>query len=77
MAMYESDVTKFVRNLLETQPELKDLQKKNRSTWWDKTLDRDQLQRNADSEAPKAPYAYFPLPSAGNDAPHETPDKTG
>ncbi|MCE2723245.1 MAG: DUF3460 family protein [Burkholderiales bacterium] len=62
--MYESDVTKFVRELLEKQPELKELQKKNRATWWDKKLDPDLLRSNAVSEAPKAPYAYFPLPQA-------------
>jgi hypothetical protein len=64
MAMYESDVTKFVRDLLDEQPALKELQRKNRGTWWDKQLDRDQIQRFEQSEAPKAPYAYFPLPQA-------------
>jgi hypothetical protein len=64
MAMYESDVTKFVRELLESKPELQELQRQNRATWWDKQLDRDQLKRDAASEAPKAPYAYFPLPQA-------------
>ncbi len=62
MAMYESDVTKFVRELFEQTPGLKDLQKQNRATWWDKKLDFDQINRNNASEAPKAPYAYFPLP---------------
>jgi hypothetical protein len=62
MAMYESDVTKLVRELLEKNPELKELQRKNRATWWDKKLDADELKRYAESEAPKAPYAYFPLP---------------
>lgn len=62
--MYESDVTRFVRELLEKQPELKEMQKQNRATWWDKILDPDQLRRYAVSEAPKAPYAYFPLPEA-------------
>jgi hypothetical protein len=64
MAMYESDLTKFLRDMLEQQPELKALQKANRATWWDKKLDPDQLRRNEASEAPKAPYAYFPLPKA-------------
>lgn len=67
MAMYESDVTKFVRDLLDKQPDLIDLQRQNRATWWDKTLDADQLRRNEASEAPKAPYAYFPLPSSEAD----------
>ena len=74
MAMYESDITKFVRDMLDKQPELKELQKQNRATWWDKSLDNDQLRRNAASEAPKAPYAYFPLPAEEKS---ETPAKTG
>jgi hypothetical protein len=64
MAQYESDITKFVRDMLDKSPELKELQKQNRATWWDKSLDVDQLKRNDASEAPKAPYAYFPLPQA-------------
>ncbi len=64
MAQYESDVTAFIRNLLEKKPELKELQRNNFTTWWDKKLDLDQVRRNAQSEAPKAPYAYFPLPKA-------------
>ncbi|MEI6738109.1 MAG: DUF3460 family protein [Pseudomonadota bacterium] len=64
MAMYESDITKFVRDTFEQQPALKELQKNNFGTWWDKALDFDQIKRNEASEAPKAPYAYFPLPEA-------------
>jgi Protein of unknown function (DUF3460) len=62
MAQYESDVTRFIRELLEKKPELKVLQQQNRATWWDKKLDAEQLKRNEQSEAPKQPYAYFPLP---------------
>ena len=64
MAMYESDITQFVREMLDKSPDLKTLQKNNRATWWDKTLDAEELKRNDVSEAPKAPYAYFPLPVA-------------
>ena len=39
MAMYESDITQFVRELLDKNPQLKELQKNNRATWWDKKLD--------------------------------------
>ncbi|MBL8521778.1 MAG: DUF3460 family protein [Betaproteobacteria bacterium] len=64
MSLYESDVTKLMRELLENNPELKELQRRNRATWWDKKLDLPELKRQAESEAPKAPYAYFPLPKA-------------
>ena len=62
MSQYESDVTKFIRDLLSEKPELLALQKRNRATWWDHPQDADQNARNAQSEAPKAPYAYFSLP---------------
>lgn len=67
MAMYESDVTKFLRDLMDKNPELKELQKKNRATWWDKKLDLAELKRQEASEAPKQPYAYFPLPKTESD----------
>ena len=62
MAEYESDITKFVRDMLEKDPALKELQKNNRATWWDKRLDLNELTAQEQSEAPKTPYAYFPLP---------------
>jgi Protein of unknown function (DUF3460) len=60
--MYESDITKFVRDLLEKSPELKELQMANRATWWDKKQDLQEIKRQEQSAAPKLPYAYFPLP---------------
>ncbi|HEX4858895.1 MAG TPA: DUF3460 family protein [Usitatibacteraceae bacterium] len=63
MSMYESEVTVLIRDLLEKNPELKELQRRNRATWWDRKLDLAELKRQAESEAPKAPYAYFPLPT--------------
>lgn len=62
MTMYESDITRFVRELMDKNPQLKELQKANRATWWDKKLDQPELKRQQESEAPKQPYAYFPLP---------------
>jgi hypothetical protein len=63
MAQYESDVTRFIRDLLDKNPQMRVEQKENRATWWDKKLDLDQIKRNEQSEAPKQPYAYFPLPT--------------
>lgn len=62
MAMYESDITQFMRELMDKNPQLKELQKKNRATWWDKTQDLQELKRQEESAAPKQAYAYFPLP---------------
>lgn len=63
MTRYESDITQFIRELMDKNPQLKELQKQNRATWWDKKLDMGEQQRNEQSEAPKQPYAYFPLPA--------------
>ncbi len=62
MTMYESDITRFIRELMDNNPQLKELQKANRATWWDRKLDQHELKRQQESEAPKQPYAYFPLP---------------
>lgn len=61
--MYESDITKFVRDLMNTDPQLQELQKNNRATWWDKRQNPDELKAHGQSAAPKQPYAYFPLPT--------------
>ena len=62
MAQYESDVTQFIRDLLDKNPAMRVEQKQNRATWWDKKLDLETIKQNEQSEAPKQPYAYFPLP---------------
>jgi hypothetical protein len=36
MAMYESDLTKFMRQFLEQNPDVVADQKKGRAIWWDK-----------------------------------------
>jgi hypothetical protein len=36
--MYESDLTKFMRDYLKAHPEEVESQKKGRAIWWDKTL---------------------------------------
>ncbi len=60
--MYESDITKFMREFMQSDPALVEEQKQNRATWWDKIQDSDAVAEHAQSEAPKQPYAYFPLP---------------
>jgi len=39
VAMYESDLTKFMREFLAAHPEEVESQKKGRAVWWDKTRD--------------------------------------
>jgi hypothetical protein len=64
MALYESDITQFIRELMAQNPQLVEQQKQNRATWWDRKQDLVELQGNLQSAAPKQPYAYFPLPEA-------------
>jgi hypothetical protein len=39
VTMYESDLTKFMREFLAAHPEEVDSQKRGRAVWWDKTID--------------------------------------
>ena len=39
MSVYESDLTKFMRQFLAEHPEEVESQRKGRAIWWDKTLD--------------------------------------
>ena len=57
--MYESDTTKFVRDLLKKKPELKEEQKKARAMWWDKILDLKELKRQRESEVERSSYVYY------------------
>jgi hypothetical protein len=40
VTMYESDLTKFMREFLAAHPEEVESQKKGRAIWWDKTVDK-------------------------------------
>ena len=56
---YESDTTKFIRELLVEKPELKEEQKKARAMWWDKTLDLKELKRQREAEVERTSYVYY------------------
>ena len=59
---YESDITRFIRDLREKNPQIVELQKKNRATWWDKPQDLQIQRERADANVPQPGYVYFPLP---------------
>lgn len=59
MNMYESDHTKFMRELLEKNPELAEKQKEARAIWWDKKLDKEENRRFKESKVPQKAYVYF------------------
>ncbi len=56
---YESDTTKFIRDLLDKKPELKEEQKKARAMWWDKILDLKELKRRRASTVERTSYVYY------------------
>jgi Protein of unknown function (DUF3460) len=55
--VYESDLTKFMRDFLERNPEEVESQRKGRAIWWDKT---------AASRSPAPSMAHAPR-SGGNE----------
>jgi len=58
MADYESDLTRFIRELKAKQPDLERKQREGRALWWDKELDPEQLKRWQESKVPQQPYVY-------------------
>jgi len=56
---YESEYTKFIRELLAKKPQLVAEQKEGRAIWWDKRPQDLDLRRNMDEgSVPQAPYVY-------------------
>jgi hypothetical protein len=58
MAEYESDLTRFIRELKNKQPDLERKQREGRALWWDKELDPEELKRWQESKVPQQPYVY-------------------
>ena len=56
--MYESDLTKFMREFLTQHPEEIDSQRKGRAIWWDK---------KPEERAPTPPMRHAPRRSGGNE----------
>ena len=67
--MYESDITRFIRELKEKNPQLAELQRKNRATWWDKPQDLETWRERSAATVPQPAYVYFPLPRKKGDDP--------
>lgn len=58
MALYESEHTKFMREMLEQHPEWVEDQKKGRAIWWDKPVDMDAQQRYSAARVANKGYPY-------------------
>ncbi len=56
---YESEITKFIRELKEKNPQLEESQRAGRALLWDKTpIDLDLQERTKDSRVDQQPYVY-------------------
>jgi hypothetical protein len=58
MAGYESDLTRFIRELKQKKPDLDRTQRDGRAIYWDKELDWDELRRERESNVPQQGYVY-------------------
>ena len=56
--LYESDHTKWMREMMAKNPDWAEDQKTGRAIWWDKQLDRDELQRQQAARVPQQGYVY-------------------
>lgn len=73
-AMYESETTRFLRDLLAKNPQISEQQKKNRATWWDRPQDLQTWRERSAATVPQPGYVYFPVPTR---APREEDKDSG
>ena len=59
---YESEATRFLRDLLDQHPELRELRARNRATWWDRPQESGIQREREAAKVPQGAYVYFPRP---------------
>ena len=57
---YESDTTRFLRELKQKNPAIERGQREGRAIFWDKNIDADLYRRYEQSDVPQPPYVYGP-----------------
>lgn len=67
LQMYESDTTRFLRELKAKNPQIVEQQRKNRMTWWDRPQDLETWRERAQAAVPQPGYVYFPIPRQEKD----------
>ena len=55
---YESEFTRFVRELKQQRPQLEAEQRKSRAIWWDHKQDLEALERAKESRVKQQAYVY-------------------
>ena len=58
MAMYESEFTKFIRELKQQRPQLEAEQRKSRAIWWDHKQDLETQERDKESRVKQQACVY-------------------
>lgn len=58
MAMYESDITRFIRELKRQRPQIELEQREGRAIFWDRQRDLDTMKREQESRVPQQAYVY-------------------
>lgn len=56
--MYESDITRFLRELKRDRPQLEERQRQGRAIWWDRPQDLEAQKRYKAARVPQQPYVY-------------------
>lgn len=59
---YESDHTRFMREFLQSNPQLVEKQKRYRATWWDRPQDLRERNTLDEAKVPHEGYAYYHNP---------------
>lgn len=57
--MYESEITKFIRDFLDKHPEVAEKQRRHRATWWDRPQRLDEQESLKAAKVPKKAYEYY------------------
>lgn len=59
MALYESEITQFLKTLKEQKPHLEETQREGRALLWDKDpIDLDTFERAQAAKVKQKPYVY-------------------
>jgi uncharacterized protein YecE (DUF72 family) len=64
---YESEATRFLKDLLDQHPELRELRARNRATWWDRPQDAESTRERQAARVAQDAYVYFPRPRPPRD----------
>jgi hypothetical protein len=61
---YVSEATRFLQELLDKSPELRELRSRNRATWWDHPQDLEVQREREAARVAQGAYVYFPDPKS-------------